>query len=164
MLDKNQKTIRDIEATKKVSDVLAGVTTTRECIKKVFNGGSEQNADTLIKDNFKLKLIDRELSSLTTEYTLTTKKVPITGVQLSKQTVNLQVGNSEKITATVQPGNTTMDKTIVWSSEREGIATVNGGTIQAVTEGTTKVIAKAKADNSKLAECTVNVTNPPPAQ
>lgn len=142
---------------------MAGVTTTEECIKKVFNGGSEQGAGTLIKDNFKLRLIDNNLSYLVTEYTLTTKKVPISGVQISKPTVDLQTGASEKITATVQPGNTTMDKTIVWSSQSEGIATVNGGTIQAVGPGTTKIIAKAKADNSKKAECTVNVTNPQPA-
>lgn len=140
----------------------AGITPSEECTMKVYNGSSDLSDDTVIKDGYKLVLIEKNIPTIKTEYTLTTKKVPITGVQLSKSTVNLQTGASEKITATVQPGNTTMDKTIVWSSESEEVATVNGGTIQAVKAGSTRIIAKSKADNSKKAECTVNITDPVP--
>ena len=138
----------------------AGITTSEDCIVKVFNGTSELSNDSIIKDGYKLTLIEKNIPTIKTEYTLTTKKIPITGVSLNKNTLALTTGGEETLTATVQPGNTTMDKTIVWSSVDQATATVVNDLVTAVKAGSTKIIAKSKADNTKQAECTVNITDP----
>lgn len=161
-MDAVRKTITDIDATKKVSDVKAGITTSEDCTVKVFNGLSDMADGSVIKDGYKLTLIDNEIPSIKTEYVLTTKKVPITGVSLNKPTLELVTGGSETLNATVQPSSTTMDKTIVWSSEDSLTATVDNGKVTAVKSGSTKIIAKSKADSSKKAECTVTITDPVP--
>ena len=84
-------------------------------------------------------------------------EIAATSISLSKNSVSLQVGDSETLTATVEPANTT-DK-LEWSSSAEDIATVKDGTITAVAHGTATITAKA---GSQTANCTVIVKNPAP--
>lgn len=77
-----------------------------------------------------------------------------TGLTLSQKTATGAVGATKQITATIEPENVT-DKTITWSSDNEGIATVDSnGLITFLAEGTTNI--KAKTSNG--IEATVAVT------
>lgn len=76
-------------------------------------------------------------------------------ITLNKESVELTVGGSETLTATVEPAGTT-DK-IEWSSSAEGIATVNGGVVTAQAIGTATITAKA---GSQTATCEVVVKEP----
>ena len=87
--------------------------------------------------------------------TVTVKPILATSVTLSKTTVDLKVGSSEPITATIEPNNTT-DKTIVWTSSNESVATVVNGKITALKVGTAKITATC--GSVKSGKCTVTVS------
>lgn len=87
--------------------------------------------------------------------------VAVTGVTLDKSTLNLEVGGTAKLTATVAPDNAT-NKNISWSSSDEAVAKVGtDGTVTAVTAGTATITVKTE-DGEKTATCTVTVTAPAP--
>ena len=73
--------------------------------------------------------------------------IAVTSITLSKTELTLVEGESETITATVQPDNAT-NKTVTWSSSDVTIAVVEGGKITAVKEGTTTISAKAGEQSS----------------
>ncbi len=80
--------------------------------------------------------------------------VPVSGVSLNKTSLNLTIGGSETLTATVLPANAS-DKTITWQSANPGIATVVNGKVTAVAVGTTTITATAA--DGRTANCTVTV-------
>ena len=90
--------------------------------------------------------------------TVTTTTVGVTGVTLNKTTLSLVKDAKETLVATVAPENTT-DKTVIWLSSDETIATVSAsGEVTAVKVGTATIMATSVADNSKTATCAVTVT------
>lgn len=90
----------------------------------------------------------------------------VTSVTLNKATLNLEVGETGKLSATVLPVSAA-DKSITWSSSNTDVASVNSnGTVNAKKAGT--VVITATATNGKNASCTVTVTggatDPDPGQ
>ncbi len=82
--------------------------------------------------------------------------VAVTGITLDKGTISMSVGDADKIlTAAIQPENATR-KTYTWSSDNTGVATVKGGVVHAVGQGTA-TITVTTADGGKTATCTVTV-------
>lgn len=78
-----------------------------------------------------------------------------TGVEVDKATVQVKVGATNKVTATVLPASAT-DKSVTFTSIDKTVATVaSDGTITGVKEGTTKV--KVKTSNGLTAEVVVTV-------
>ena len=92
------------------------------------------------------------------EYTLTIQSatVPVTGVKLNTETLELFTSNTATLTATVQPGNAT-NKNVTWSSNNAEVATVEGGTVTAVGAGETTITVQTQ-DGNHTATCTVKVT------
>ena len=88
----------------------------------------------------------------------TTETVPVSGVALNKTSTSISVGNSEKLTATVEPNDAT-NKNVTWTSSDTSVATVApDGTVTAVKAGTATITATAEGDTGKFATCTVTVT------
>ena len=83
--------------------------------------------------------------------------VPVNCVLLNKTSTTLTVGNTETLTATVEPANAT-NKAVTWSSDNSGVATVSNGVVTAVTPGTATITVTAQGDSTKSASCTVTVT------
>lgn len=79
--------------------------------------------------------------------------VAVSSVLLSKSSLTLEPGGTANLTATVSPNNAT-DKSITWSSDKNGIATIFGGTVTAKSEGTATITATA---GGKSASCTITV-------
>ena len=79
-------------------------------------------------------------------------------VTLSKSSVTVLEEESEKVTATVLPENTTT-KTVAWTSSNTKVATVSGGRITGVGVGTATITAKTI--NGKTATLTVTVKENP---
>lgn len=93
------------------------------------------------------------------EVALNVKSVPVTGVTLDKQTLELYTGDSQPLTATVQPANAT-NKNVTWSSDNEKVATVDAnGNVTAVAAGTA-TITVTTADGGHTATCKVTVKDP----
>ena len=77
---------------------------------------------------------------------------------LDKTALNLTVGQTETLTATVYPLHAA-DRTVTWKSANEAIATVNAdGRVTAVAGGTVTITAKSWYGNT--ATCTVTVKTP----
>ncbi len=74
-------------------------------------------------------------------------------VIISRQSINMLIGSTETLTATIEPENTT-HKEIVWNSENEEIATVTEGVISGI--GVGKTIITATCGNAS-ASCEVTV-------
>ncbi len=101
---------------------------------------------------------------LTLEVTLASGggSVPVTGVSLNKSETSIAVGETETLTATIEPGNATV-KTVSWSSSDKSVATVDGGVVTAVAEGTATITVASTEDATKKATCAVTVTAAPAA-
>ena len=80
--------------------------------------------------------------------------VAVTGISLNPSSVSLEVGGTASLSATVTPSNAT-DKSVTWSSSNAGVASVAGGVVTAVAEGSATVTATA---GGKSAKCEVKVT------
>lgn len=77
-----------------------------------------------------------------------------TGISLDKTSISIEDSNTVTITATVTPENTT--ETIVWSSSDTGVATVNGGVVAPVGNGSCTITAKI---GEYSAYCAVTVSS-----
>ncbi len=93
----------------------------------------------------------------TCKVTVTEATVSVSGVSFDKSTMNLNVGDTAKITATVRPENAT-NKELKWTSTNPFVATIDtDGNVIAAGEGVTTITAKT-ADGSYTANCVVTVS------
>lgn len=82
--------------------------------------------------------------------------VPVNSVTLDKNALEMQIGEQEQLTATVEPDNAT-DPTVTWSSSDNTIATVDNGLVTAIASGTATITAQA---GDQKATCEVSVLAP----
>lgn len=85
-----------------------------------------------------------------------TVEYKVTGVTLDKTELSLYTGESEALTATVEPANAT-NQDVTWENSNPDVATVVGGTVTAVKEGEA-TIAVTTVDGGYTATCKVKVT------
>ena len=124
-------------------DTAAGLGSKNVTIKEVVVGNSEDVE------------IDNTVSPAVV--TVEAKTIKVTSVTVSSKTLNLEVGQTRTLTATVTPDNAT-DKTVTWTSSNDKVATVVDGTVAAVGEGTATITATAA--NGKKDTCKVTVKVP----
>lgn len=86
-----------------------------------------------------------------------TQVVEVTGISLDQTELKLKTGGTAKLTASVAPENAT-DKTVLWSSSDESVASVSGGDVTAKGFGTATITASA---GGFTAECALEVTSEP---
>lgn len=80
--------------------------------------------------------------------------IPVKGITLDKEIIEMAVGSSCRLNATITPSNAT-DKTIIWDSSDETIAIVSSsGVIAALKEGDVTITAYS-LDRKKSASCGV---------
>ena len=85
--------------------------------------------------------------------------VPIdaTGVTLDKTAINVYIGDTVELKATVIPENAT-DKAVLWQSLDSSVALVNNGRVTGVSEGSTVItVLCASSTAAATATCVVNV-------
>lgn len=93
------------------------------------------------------------VSTLTVKSTAT---VAVTGVTLDQTSLDMKVGDSETLTATVAPTDAS-NKAVTWKSDNESVATVDAnGKVTAVAAGEA-TITVTTTDGSKTADCKVTV-------
>ena len=81
--------------------------------------------------------------------------VEVTGVTLNKETVELKVGGTINLTATISPDNAT-NKKLTWSSSEPKFATVEDGKVTAIAVGSSTITVTTQ-DGNKTASCAVTV-------
>lgn len=80
----------------------------------------------------------------------------MTGVSLNKNSVSLDVGDTETLTATITPSNAT-DKAVTWSSDDSTVASVSNGVVTAEAAGSATITVTTH-DGNKTATCDVTVS------
>lgn len=75
------------------------------------------------------------------------KKVPVSGISISPNNVILSPGTSRKLEVFISPSNAT-NKTIVWTSSNNSVATISDGVITARAKGVATITAKTSNEKS----------------
>ena len=89
---------------------------------------------------------------------ITVEPFHVTGISLDRTSLTLNVEDNQILTATITPENAT-DKTIIWTSSDNSVATVDSnGKVSAIKGGTTTITAKTQ-DGGKTATCSVKVNS-----
>lgn len=86
--------------------------------------------------------------------------VPVTGISLNKENYTLQVGREYTLSASIIPEYAT-DKTVIWTSDNEGVATVEKGVVTALTSGSANITAST-IDGQIKDSCIIKVEKPRP--
>ena len=85
--------------------------------------------------------------------------VPLTGIDLNKDVAEIVKGQTEKLTVTLVPEDTTYTGKVEWTSSDDTIATVDeNGNVKGIKEGTVTITAKAVENGNEIidtAEITV---------
>lgn len=84
-------------------------------------------------------------------------KVKVTSIVLSETSIELNAGDTKQLSATIYPSNAT-NKSVSWSSSNSSVATVSGGSVKAVGEGTATITCSATDGSGVNATCTVTVS------
>ncbi|WP_226531101.1 Ig-like domain-containing protein [Microbacterium paraoxydans] len=84
--------------------------------------------------------------------------VPVEGVSIDAETVSLNVGERRPVAATVAPEDAS-DARLTWNSDTPSVATVSGGRITGVGEGTATITATSVADPGLSDTVTVTVAD-----
>lgn len=92
------------------------------------------------------------------EYLTNAVTFPANSVTLNKDKITLSVGQSSSLIATVSPDYAT-NQSVTWSSSNTKVATVSGGIIKAVGQGTTTITVQTQ-DGGYKDTCTVVVNAP----
>ncbi len=98
-----------------------------------------------------------------------TKKIDVSSITIEPTTIQIPLGNTKEIQATLTPKDATFQG-LTWESEKTNIATITGeetatdgvakATIIAKEIGNTTVTVKSKDNEQAIAECQVQVTEP----
>lgn len=86
------------------------------------------------------------------------EKVPVESISLDQEEVAAETAQFIELTATVLPENAT-DKRVVWTSDNEAVASVDGGTVMTNAPGDA-TIAAATIDGGFVASCKFHITTP----
>ena len=79
----------------------------------------------------------------------------VTGISLSNYSVEIIEGESTTLKATVSPSDAT-DPSFIWGSDNTSVATVQNGTIVAISPGTANISVRT-TDGNKTATCKITV-------
>lgn len=89
------------------------------------------------------------------EVKVASKVIHVTGIALDKTSLSMTEGEEQKLTVTITPENAT-DKSVVWKSGNEAVATVSEGVVKALRAGTATIQATT-VDGNITANCNVSV-------
>jgi hypothetical protein len=94
-------------------------------------------------------------------YSITVKMQPkkVSSITLNKSSINLTIGSKQTLSVSSVSPDDAVDKSVTWSSDATGVATVNAttGEVTAVAEGTATITATANDGSGTTATCSVKV-------
>ena len=98
------------------------------------------------------------ISCILTLISCAPEPVRVTSITLNTKAITLEVGATERLSATVSPNNAD-NPTIIWTSDNASVAKVSDGVITAIAPGSARITAKS--DDGGLSDvCVVTVPIP----
>lgn len=96
-------------------------------------------------------------------YLLKQPSAAVTQIILDSNSLNMGVGETKPLTATVLYSDNSTDNNVLWHSSDDSVISVDAdGQITALSEGTATITAQAaKSDTPEYAECIITVKNAP---
>jgi len=85
---------------------------------------------------------------------------PVAELTIDKTSVTLEEGKSTSVSVSIRPTDA-KNKTLKWTSSNTGIATVSGGTIKAIRQGSATITASTTDGSGLSKSCGVTVTPKP---
>ncbi len=154
------------------TETLTTIITPENATNKDVSYKSSDESIVIVDENGKITAIGEGVAKITVTLNDDSSKTDVVTVSVKKPHVNvdkveadrseieIEIGETDKITATITPDNATV-KDVVFESDDESIVIVDeNGNITAVGEGTATIIVKSKDDNSKYDLITVTVKKP----
>ena len=89
--------------------------------------------------------------------TVTSGTICVDSVALNRSSISLEKGDKFTLSATVCPTNAS-NRNVSWSSSNTAVATVSGGTVNAIGAGSATITARAKDGSGEYDTCYVKVT------
>lgn len=132
------------------TDALGGLDSTEKELLLKLLGSAEYTDDTAQTNYAALKELWQTSPTPPPEPDI----IPVERVVLSRNTLEMSRNSTAQLTATVYPSDAT-DQTVLWSTEPEGIVSVENGSVTALKTGTASITARS---GSKSDRCTVTVT------
>lgn len=138
-------------------------------IANIFTIGDSKKGNELLKKiraNKKVMLVLASIACIVASlifYWNYRTSISVTQVMLSQNSLFLNIGDEQRLTATVLYSDNSKDNSVLWISGNEAVASVGtDGMITALAEGTTIITAQASRNNTtESAVCEVMVTNMP---
>ena len=122
---------------------------------------AQETAETTVTSTETTTVTMTDTSTTTTTTTATTEVIGVESISLTFYEVQLYIGESKMPLVTMHPENAT-DKSELWSSSDENIATVNGyGKITARSPGSCVITVVSGNNPEVMAQVTVTVADPP---
>ncbi len=140
----------------------------RSTFGKMFDSGGRWDNNTLFysdgsNSGIIINIIESSNNSITLKVTVPAKQgTGINSVSLDKKALTLTVNQTSILQATIEPYNTTDDKTLTWTSSDPKVATVdNNGKVTGIAAGTATITVRT--GNGKTASCNVTVIKQNPS-
>ena len=140
----------------------------RSTFGKMFDSGGRWDNNTLFysdgsNSGIIINIIESSNNSITFKVTVPAKQgTGINSVSLDKKALTLTVNQTSILQATIEPYNTTDDKTLTWTSSDPKVATVdNNGKVTGIAAGTATITVRT--GNGKTASCNVTVIKQNPS-
>ena len=89
------------------------------------------------------------------EVNVASKVIHVTGIAIDKPRLSMTEGEEQKLMVTIAPENAT-NKSVVWKSDNEAVATVSDGVVKALKNGSATISATT-IDGEITARCIVSV-------
>ena len=164
-LDKTKVTLEKADTTTLKTTIFPENTTE----DKTITWSSENENVAKVDQNGKITAVDVGTTNIvaTTSNGITAKcsvtvTSKITDVSLNKTTLEIEKSESETLVATIDPENTTDDKTLTWTTSDKEVAEVDSnGKVTGKSEGTATITVKTS--NGLTASCKVTVTKQIPS-
>lgn len=82
-------------------------------------------------------------------------EIPVTSIKLDKNQVNLDEGDTLKLTVLIEPENVT-NKSVIWETSNDSVAIVENGIVRAVSSGVATIVVKTE-DGKYSDSCFITV-------
>jgi len=128
---------------------------------KVVSVDTKGNIKALAAGTAKITVITSNGKTATVNVTVTNPNTPIKSVKINQGNISIGVNKTSKLTATINPSNTTQSKALTWASSNKKIAIVDkNGNVKGIKAGTANITVKTS--NGKTATIKVTVKKPTP--